>query len=229
MIGGDLLVVLAILVLGVALLVLSVPRTAAHSKLAPGKAVLSDLAHGKSVSPARLRRAIAGHKKALGWLDVADGWIEMGAFSLALARRTDLTRSARQDWLDQSKSALSTGLSLAPSRPFAWSQLAQAYQMADPAASAIDPLLRLSMAIGAREPRLLTQRVRIGYAARAALSKTTSDRLAADVRLWALHETTGLADWGRRNYALPWIRQALQGNEILHARFLSSYLRLPAR
>lgn len=226
---GDLVVILAVLVLGIALLVLAVPRTAAHSKMAPGKAVLSDLARGKSVSPARIRRAITGHKDALSWLEMADGWIDIGAFTLALARRTDLTVSARQELLSQSKAALSAGLSLAPSRPFAWSQLAQVHQIVDLTDSAVDPLLRLSMETGAKEPRLLTQRVRIGYAARAVLSKATSDRLAADVRLWARHETAGLADWGRRAFALPWIRQALGSDETLHARFLFSYLRLPAR
>lgn len=229
LIGGDVLVILAILVLGIALLVLAVPRTAAHSKLAPGKSVLSDLARGKSVSPTRIRRAIASHQEALEWLDVADGWIDLGTFALALARRTDQTENARQNWLDQSKSAISAGLSLAPSRPFAWSQLAQAHQMMNSDAAAIDPLLHMSWKTGAKEPRLLTQRVRIGYAARKALSTVTTDRLMADVRLWARHEPDDLARWGRWNYALPWIRQALRSDADLHAKFISSYLRLPAR
>ena len=229
LIGGDLLVILAILGLGFALLVLAVPRTVAHSKMAPGKAVLSDLSRGKTVGPERLHRSIASHKEALSWLDMAGGWIDIGTFRLALARRPDLTEAARRALLQQSKSAISAGLSLSPARPFAWTRLAQTHQMLDSGAPAIDPLLRMSMTLGAREPDLLTQRVRIGYAARAALSEATRNRLAADVRLWALHDSAGLAEWGRRNFALPWIRRALEDDASLHGRFLSSYLRLPAR
>lgn len=228
-IGGDLLVILAILILGIALLTLAVPRTVAHVMMLPGKSVLSDMARGVPASADHLRQAIAGHRDALRWFDNADGWIDIGAFTLALAGQTGPDGDSRKVLLDQSQSAIVTGLSMAPQRPYAWSRLAQVQHIRDAASPAIGPLLHMSMATGALEPRLLTQRVRIGYAARAALSDAMTARIQRDVRLWALHEPDGLADWGRRNFALPWIRRALAGDQAVHTLFLSSYLRLPAR
>jgi hypothetical protein len=227
--GGDTFAIVAVLALGIALITLAVPRTAAYSLMVPGKAVLSDLARGKTVGPERLRAAIAGHEKALSWLDDPDGWIEIGAFTLVLARQRNMPDVDRTSLLDQSRGAISTGLALAPLRPFGWSRLAQVHQMLGRDAETMDRLLGISAATGALEPRLLTQRVRIGYAARSGLSDATAARLTAEVRLWAKHQPTSLADWGRRHYALPWVRQALKEDESLQGRFLDAYLRLPAR
>lgn len=226
---GDVVVILGILVLGVALLTLAVPRTAAYSKMAPGKAVLSDLAQGKPTSPERLRHAITGHSEALRWLDSADGWANIGALSLALARQEGLPENVRFTLLQKSRSAFQTGLALAPRRPFAWVQLAQVHQMLDPNATLVGPLLGMASEVGPLEPRLVTQRVRIGYAARTALSASMTRRLVSDIHLWAQHEPDSLADWARGRYALPWVRRALKNDEALHTQFLASYLRLPAR
>ena len=117
----------------------------------------------------------------------------------------------------------------APSRPFAWAQLAQAYHLKDPASRTVDPLLRLSMATGPREPRLIRHRVRIGFAARANLSPQTAQDIVEDVRLWATHDAWRLADWARPHFALPWVRQALKDQPPLDRRFVVNYLKLPPR
>ncbi len=209
---------------------LAVPRTIAHATMARGNAAIEMLAQGGKVAPQQALATIAGRKQALGWLDLADGWTDIGALSLMLAGQSDHDQKARTAFLDNAIRAFETGLALAPARPFAWLQLAQAHRARDAAsARPFEAALRMSYLTAPMEPRLIGQRVRIGFAARSALSPDMAHRIAGDVRLWAGHDPGGLADWARRQFALPWVRSALASDATLERRFVTAYLALPAR
>jgi hypothetical protein len=214
---------------GLLLVWLAVPRTVAYAKLAPGDDVMVALSRGQTLAPQQLLSAISGRREALAWLDLPDAWIDMGALYLALARRNTLSHVERNHFLDNSIRSFERGLVAAPSRPFAWAQLAQVSHLKDPGSRAVDPLLQMSVATGPREPRLISQRVRIGFAARANLSPETTNKIVEEVRLWADHDAWRLANWARPHFALPWVRQVLKDRPALDRQFLVNYLRLPPR
>ncbi len=226
---GSIAAASVILSAGLLLLWLAVPRTVAHAKLAPGDEVIAALSRGKTLAPWQLLTAISGRRKALAWIDSPDAWIDMGSLYLALARRDALSQLERNDLLDRSIRSFERGLKAAPSRPFAWAQLAQVHHLKDPTSPAVDSLLRMSVTTGPQEPRLISQRVRIGFAARANLSPETAKKIGEEVRLWATYDAWRLADWARPQCALPWVRLALKDQPALHRRFLVNYLRLPPR
>ena len=226
---GSIAAASLILCAGFMLLWMAIPRMAAYAKLAPGDNVIAALSRGETLAPGQLLTAISGRRKALSWIDLPDAWIDMGGLYLALARRDALLPKDRAALLDRSIRSFERGLGAAPSRPFAWAQLAQAYHLKNPASRAVDPLLRMSVTTGPQEPRLVSQRVRMGFAARANLSPRTAQKIRDEVRLWATYDAWRLADWARPQFALPWVRLALKDLPALHRRFLVNYLRLPPR
>jgi len=228
--GATAIGTLAVLAFGLGLVWLAAPRTVAHATMAMDHAVMDALARGEEIPPARALAAISTRERALAWLDLADGWNDIGALYLMLARRPGLDGGARDALLDRSIRSTARGLALAPARPFAWLQLAQARRARDPAAPAgFATALRLSYLTAPMEPAVVRQRARLGFAARTALSKEDARRIAGDVRLWAAHDPKTLAEWARPQFALPWVRQALSGRAPLEGDFLDAYLRLPAR
>jgi len=227
--GGSIAVVSTIMSAGLLLLWLAVPRTVAHTRMAQGNAVMAALSRGETAAPGQLLAAIASRRAALAWIDLPDAWIDMGSLYLALARLDALSQRDRNAFLDRSIRTFERGLTAAPSRPFAWAQFAQVHQLKDPASRAIDPLLRMSVITGPREPRLMSQRVRIGFAARNSLTPEITREIREEVRLWAAHDAWLLADWARPQFALPWVRRALAGQPALDSLFLANYLRLPPR
>ncbi len=226
---GAIMAACVTFLVGLLLLWLAVPRTVAYAKLASGDKFMVALSRGKSLTPRQLLAAISGRREALAWLDLPDAWIDMGGLYLALARRDTLSQEDRSGFLDSSVRYFERGLMAAPSRPFAWAQLAQVNHLKDPASRAVDSLLRMSVTTGPREPRLISQRVRIGFAARANLSAEAAHNIGEEVRLWAKYDAWRLADWARPHFALPWVRQALKDQPALDRRFLVNYLRLPPR
>jgi hypothetical protein len=227
--AGATVAVSLCLLAGLALIWLAAPRTVAYAVLARGNDVLADLSRGATPAPDRLLTAIASRRAALGWIDLPDTVIDMGGLYLAMARTGGLSRGDRNALLDRSIRSFERGLAAAPSRPFAWAQLAQARQLQDPASRAVDPLLRMSIRTGPREPRLISQRVRIGFAARGNLSPETAETIVGDIRRWARYDPWRLADWARPQFALPWVRRALADRPALEREFLVNYLRLPPR
>jgi hypothetical protein len=87
----------------------------------------------------------------------------------------------------------------------------------------------MSIETGPHEPGLIRQRVRLGFAARTALSPNTASHVREEVRLWAANDAWRLADWARPQFALPWIRAALKDEPALDRQFVVNYLRLPPR
>lgn len=228
--AGTAIGTLFVLSFGIALIWLAAPRTVAYATMAQDAFVIDSLARGENVPPERALAAISGRERALRWFDLADGWNDIGALYLMLARRPGLDTKARRALLDRSIRSFSTGLAQAPARPFAWLQLAQARHSRNPADPSVFPAaLHLSYVTAPMESRIVSQRVRLGFAARAVLPKETGDRIADDVRLWATHDPATLAAWTRPQFALPWVRDALSGRPMLERDFLAAYLRLPAR
>lgn len=227
--GPSIAAAAVILSAGLWLVWLAVPRTVAYAELALGDNTLVALSRGKSLTSRQLQITISGRRDALEWIDSPDAWIDLGSLYLALARQATSSQQDRTTILDHSIRSFERGLVTAPSRPFAWAQLAQAIQLKHPASRAIDPLLRMSAATGRREPRLISQRVRIAFAARGNLTPATADMIGEDVRLWAKYDAWRLADWARPQFALPWVRLALENQPALHRTFLTNYLRLPPR
>lgn len=220
---------LVVLVVGFLLVWMALPRTIAYATLTSSDKIKADLSEGKTPSPRLLLTAISSQKAALAWVDLPDAWIDMGSLYLALARRPGLTTENRTALLDRSQNSFERGLTAAPSRPFAWAQLAQVHHLVDPASPAFNAVLRMSVVTGPHEPRLISQRVRIGYAARSNLSSNTGKRIDEEIRIWAKNDAWRLADWARPHFALPWVRRALKDRPALDGQFLANYLRLPPR
>lgn len=227
--NGGRIATLAVLAVGLLLVVVALPRTVAAIMQEPGNAALAALGRGEHLSEQRLAFAIAGHRGALDWQDDGDIRTDLGALNLARGSDASLPGPVRFAFLDAAIRQFRAGLALGPARPYAWTQYAEAELMRNGAHARIDALLRLSIATGAYEPRLILQRVELGFFADRTLRADTRAAIRNQVRLASAAMPHALAEFARRRYALAWIRAALADDRVALRRFEAAYFSLPVR
>lgn len=226
---GGRIAPLAVLAIGMLLVALALPRTVAAILQAPGEAALTALGRGEHLSGRRLAIAIAGHRGALDWQDDGEIHTDLGALNLARGSDASLPGSVRYAFLDAAIRQFRAGLALGPARPYAWTQYAEAALMRNGAQAHIDALLRLSIATGPYEPRLIMQRVELGFFADRGLRADTRAAIRNQVRLASAAMPHALAEFARRRYALAWVRAALADDTVARRRFEAAYFSLPVR
>ena len=226
---GGRIATLTALAAGLLLVALALPRTVAAILQAPGEDVLAALGRGERPPQPRLAVAIAGHRGALDWQDNADIHVDLGALTLARAGDASLPAPVRYAFLDAAIRQLRTGLALGPARPYAWTQYAEAELMRNGAQARIDAPLRLSLMTGRYEPRLILQRVELGFFADRILKDDMRAAIRDQVRLASEAQPRQLAEFARRRFALAWVRTALADDDTALRRFEAAYFSLPMR
>jgi hypothetical protein len=101
--------------------------------------------------------------------------------------------------------------------------------MRDGARARLDAPLGLSLATGRYEPRLIMQRVALGFFADRRLRDGTRAAIRDQVRLATVAMPRELAEFARRRYALGWVRSALAADRTALRRFEATYFSLPMR
>ncbi|MPY70954.1 MAG: hypothetical protein GEU92_12795 [Alphaproteobacteria bacterium] len=224
--GRKIAAVLALAV-GLSGAILAVSPTIGAMVLAPGGEVLRTLGHAgaKRPSPARLQRAIAGHRTGLSWYADAGGWAALGALHIALARETTLAPRARSAHYDLAVTAVRNALMLSPALPFAWFHYAYAALARDGGDARIDAPLIMSINAAPKEPSLVKQRIRIGFIAHRVLAPETRAAVRLQVLIAARGGMADLVRFAHRERAFAWVRNTLAGEPALRQDFDIAYLR----
>jgi hypothetical protein len=220
---------LAALAVGLLLIGLALPWTIAGILALPGDGALAALGRGERLSGPRLAVAIDGHRRALGWRDDAEIRTGLGALYLARGADRSLSGPVRDAFLDAAIRQFRAGLARGPARPYGWTQYAAAELMRDGARARLDAPLGLSLVTGRYEPRLIMQRVALGFFAERRLRDDTRAALRGQVRLATTAMPRALAEFARRRYALGWVRSALAADRTALHRFEAAYFSLPMR
>lgn len=227
--NGGRIPALAALAIGLLLTGFALPRTVAGILAAPGGGALVALGRGERLSEPRLAVAIAGHRRALGWQDDAEIRTGLGALYLARGADRSLPGPVRDAFLDAAIRQFRAGLALGPARPYGWTQYATAELMRDGARARLDAPLALSLATGRYEPRLILQRVALGFFADRRLRDDTRAAIRDQVRLATMAMPRELAEFARKRYALSWVRSSLATDRTTLRRFDAVYFSLPMR
>lgn len=111
------------LVVGVALVILGIPRTIGAWIGMPAAPVIRELLQDRSPSPARLREAIDAQRRSTAWDPAPRRLTDLAYLELALAQRSPVGE-ARATSLAEAEAHVSEGLLRNPADPFAWIRLA---------------------------------------------------------------------------------------------------------
>ena len=190
-IGGSRLGALVLLIVGIGLVALALPNTAAYTAMGAGDGVLIALKRGASPSPGSIRAAIATRDAALGWMKFSQPLADKAALYFDLATRSPAKSekssgdsfNVRDSLLDRTITLHRKALGAGPSRPYSWLRLAQAQYLRNPVARSLNRSLRLSYLTAPAEPQLALQRIQLVYAARNLIEDDIREQVARDIRL----------------------------------------------
>ena len=235
-VGGHRLGALVLLIVGIGMVAVALPNTAAYTAMGVGDGVLIRLKRGTSPPPRSIQAAIATRDAALGWMNFSQPLADKAALYFDLATRASApSKESPGDPSDVGNSLLDRSLilhrkalGLGPARPYSWLRLAQAQYLRDPVAQNLNQLLRLSYLTAPAEPQLALQRVRLVYAARNLIEDDIREQAARDIRLVVRFRPGFLSEFARERFALPWLRERLRSHPDLEARFIGDYLKLPS-
>jgi len=133
------------LLLGVLLLVLSVPRIIAEVLMLPGNRVLPMMGDAKRSSAKELTIFIASRQRSLPWSGSARLRTDLGSAQLLQLRDVAGGGPRYQEEMAESLKMLREGLARAPGNPYAWTKLAYASLVDQTPPRRVVPLLEMAI------------------------------------------------------------------------------------
>ncbi|CAA7615413.1 conserved hypothetical protein [Candidatus Terasakiella magnetica] len=211
-------------VVGVVLVAAAAPRVVAALLSLGSQQTVWDVRHELAVEPARLGQGAADLGLAAQWF--AEGEMETERGYLLLRRAQFGSDPALRDFLyRQARSAIASGLALAPAQPGAWARLAYLRQYEGNAAAAAKAY-RMSLLTGAVMPPLMPSRLELGLRLRPDFDAETRELLSRQVRLTWIIAPDAIARLSADSSHGGFIRDALAG---LSAAQMEDYQRLNKR
>jgi len=209
---------------GVALLVLGIPRMIAGFQAITSSDVQWALESGRPVAPERIAAAVAALSDASGWEPSAE---RDGLRGFLLIRQAEATPPGpeREQLYADALAAMERGVAFGPVQPHAWVSLAVLRERAGNVQGAV-AALRMSMLSGAFEPRLMLWRLRVGVRLRAAIDEETLSLLRRQIRLAWVYASDDVMKLGAESQGGDLIRQSL---EELSEEEVSNYLQRARR
>lgn len=160
------------LLLGAALIALSLPVAASALIRLPSTATVEALHDGAPVAAADLERVLAAESAARSWRSDGDGYLRQGLVHLTLAEQR--SGAAATDHLRAAEEALIRGLARTPASPHGWTRLAMARYLLerpdDETAAALAMAIRTGPAEAALTPARAELALRLWPAARKAVA-----------------------------------------------------------
>jgi hypothetical protein len=141
-------------VLGVALLVLSVPRTVAAWSSLEAQPAMGKLWHGEDPTPEELSACIEASQRALRWTESAERWGNLGSCEYARARQTSVDSPERANWLALAEKHTQESVIANPADGHGWYRLALIRQARGAAAREIVPPLIASLDVAPNARRM---------------------------------------------------------------------------
>jgi hypothetical protein len=133
------------LLLGVLLLVLSVPRIIAEILMLPGNRVLAMMHDANRPSDKELALFIASRQRSLPWSGSARLRTDLGSAHLLQLRNIAGGGPRYQEEMAEGRDMLREGLARAPGNPYAWTKLAYASVLDQAPPSRVVPLLEMAI------------------------------------------------------------------------------------
>lgn len=218
---------LIILMAGIVLVAVGFRHTAAYTAMGAGDMTMLALKSGQTPSIRAMRSAVAGRENALTWMYFAQPLADNASLYYELANRSRDSGKVRDALLDRSQTLHRNALSVGPARPYEWLRLALIQYRRDPQAARLIPLLRLSYRTAPAEPQLALERIKLVYAVRSMIDDDIRAGVERDIRLVVKFRHGFLAEFGRRSFAFPWLRERLRGYPDIEERLIRGYLLLP--
>ena len=209
---------------GLLLIAMAVPRLGAALELTRAKPVYDRVLNGNAgVDDATLQAAIEALNKGFEWSSEP----YLGAM-LAYLRKAQADRTTDPALADQRRAqaadAARATIRVSPSNLIAWAILAAALDARDPA---VIPALTRAIAVAPYDPRLRYVRIALAMRHWSRLDAATRVLAAAQIKQAAQVNPRALALQAREYLGLPAVREALQDDLPLRARFNNVYQNLP--
>ncbi len=112
------------LMLGLVLIVLAVPRTVAAWKGEQGRPALDKMEANKTPTAAELTTCVEAYTGSLRWVQASFRLFNLGTCEFAIALAKPLNDPGRSDWLMRAEQSTVRGLILDPANAFGWARLA---------------------------------------------------------------------------------------------------------
>lgn len=215
---------LILLALAGAMLWLAVPRFAAGVAVAPFGDILGAL---DTAAPAAVDRAEHGYRRALEWQRSPQTQADLGALSLAAARRETLTGNgeAVNRLLAESATLHRAALAQSPLQPYAWTRLAQTEIALDAPEQGV-AALRMALDSAPWDPGLVTARLGLAFMLWGDLDNELRGRLSGQIRHAARLYPLALARIASQRRAQDRVLVAIEDDTELLRRFSLAYSRL---
>lgn len=146
---------------GIALIMLGVPRVSASFLMLPAYKAISDLRHGKDQDLEQLERAAGYLERASEKEQSAELYTDLGYLRLLRAIQSDTEAPERGELAAAATDSFRHALILSPARPHPWVGLAYSRTLEDAPASEIVALLRQSIEAGPFVGEILTSRLEL--------------------------------------------------------------------
>ncbi len=220
---------LSIVLLGIAAftMALALPRFAAGLVAAPHVDTLADLGQAAAPSANAQARALAAYNRALDWQDAPENHAALGAFVLATGMRAMLAGDAiaAREAFTRSVAEHRAALVASPLNPYVWTRLLQGDLALGRDAAEVARHLRLAIASAPWEPRLITARLGLAFAAWEDLDEDSRRALRPQILHAARLYPASLARQARLHRAQEQVLQALESEPDLLRRFSLAYSR----
>ena len=225
---GYLLSLAVALAVGITLIALSIPRTAAGISELHGTWAIAELRAGEPITSRDIELAVKSLKAANGWVDSAPRWAALARLHYARALLAARGSAERQAEFELSQDASRRAISLDPAMPEPWLRLAQA----EFALKKVTPQMILALGMAYRTGRYNRFTVfAMSELAFIAWSKLDSDTraLAVEQLSFAVRQRSKrIAAISERLHASAIVRRALRHEPEMVAKFNRAVKRLKA-
>lgn len=218
---------LSLIAVGVVTLTLGMPRMMAGIDSGPHDDTLRDVALGRPVPAALLKRAAEGREAALAWVPSGRLLSDLATLRLNAVIGTGLFSPERRRLVADAVALQTEGLRLSPADAYGWTRLLQGLAAAATPVNEIERILNAALARGPNEPSLILVQIQVGMLYWGGLSEPTRARLGDRMILAAQWRPSDLVRIARTRLMEADVVKRLSGNPLALARYTYARDRIP--
>lgn len=193
------------LISGITLLVVGVPRFMHELMLVPGTPILHRLNAGETITEEEWHTLEQSRLDALDFIELPDAYSDLGASYLRRAQSAK-SREEQVKYAEMTVEVAMKGLNMAPLNTFSWFRVATANVMLGPEKNAEAlQAWRTSIATAKFEPFILMQRVHLGIVLYQEMTDEDVDLLKDQLRMAYRWNKRYLHQYVRKNNLIVWM------------------------
>ncbi len=205
--------------LGVLAIGLGFPRLVVGLLAGPQDETLHELAAGKVVSAAILKRTAESREAALRWIQDGTFYSDLAVLRLSEIAGTRILSPQRRRLVDDGIALQVRALTLAPADAYGWTRLLQGLALGAAPVAQVERLLNMAIRRAPAEPGVIMARLHVALLYWRGLSTPMRAKVDKQIRFAALWMPTDLARLARARFAVPQVASALADDPRLAARF----------